>query len=615
MVYSVNVYYNTGFNTTDIPFSPALLEVTAQVRTFENVWLLQNKGVARLKIKATWEDIDGADYVSLSSAEKQVFYFINNITMLNQNTAQLDLTLDALTTIGIMNLVITGGWCTRRHVKDDEPFKYTIPESFTPQEELVIDAGQELKLPSIVNDVEMTLIGCTFYLLGDYKMADFYYTEDVEGEEAEKLAVGVPRCPLYPENISNETIVEMDVGDQKSYTNTLPGLKLYSVQDNLIEKLTQAQSLNFTDGITASYRIPSEYFNQAPTLEELLTTGYNKIKNRTGVVETTLNYEYYTPLNNKVYAQFNNYSLHSLCSGDAIEFEASELYVEGKEAPSFLIWADVSPGGCPYCRPEYYKGNNTDIWLNCIKGMPWQNTPIILGKSGSMLDYQDYLLNSRKFTTKSLRTNINNAASMLDFAGMGSGLGLQGYEYTGQKRVMNSGGIFSHLEDTPMMGGFLSPGMIANMARTLGNVATSGIDLQTEKMQLNAALNRQGGYVAPEVRFPRDNSIQNFIGNTFWVLRTRLSINDAKRFDQYLSMFGYAVDEPLTLDAFHCRKNYNFVQATGVTLGNDESLWMRQLAASQLNGGVRVWYTNVNYEKYTQENPVVTEGGESPSVL
>ena len=111
----------------------------------------------------------------------------------------------------------------------------------------------------------------------------------------------------------------------------------------------------------------------------------------------------------------------------------------------------------------------------------------------------------------------------------------------------------------------------------------------------------------PEVTFPTSLSTQLFTGNTFLVYDTFLSVNDAYRFDAFLSAYGYACNEEATAEAFTCRQNFNYVSFEDVSIGiiTGASLAMRERAKQQLQNGVRIWHKVFNSAEIYSYNPIV----------
>lgn len=566
MIFNIILFKSTGFNLKDIPYNADIITNSYQPHSFDAVWLLQNKGIGKVRITATWDEVDGADYCVIQKPGVDVWYFINSIKMLNENCCELALTMDALTTIGLEKITELSGWCIRKHPKTDNLFENVREEDWTPTEELVIDTGQEVNL-SAGEATPINLIACTFNLTGDYSKAKAFEAV-IEGSE-ESYKVAVPLCPDFDNDSDSETEVKMVFPDNTQKSYKIPATRLWWYVSTLKNQVNIARSLSLENGIVGCYVIPPNFCKNV----SLGSKGYESIRNEAGYVElpSVMNYEYFNGiLNKKVFALFNQYILSSICSGDSKIYEAKDVFHAGDSAPKIGVWADVSPSGQPYFRPEYFHGNNTDFFMECVKGSQWQNTPIAFNTaSGSAFNSLDYLnqremefLNIFDSTLSGIATTTLAAKSMDTKSLITAGLG----------------------------------------ASSLGqNIVNYGFDYKKKERDFS----RQNSIVAPEIRFPRSQSIQNFVGNSAWIYRRRLSLNDAKRLDKYFSMYGYAVDEALTPEVFHTRQNFNYVQCEDITIKANQSLWIRQIAEAQLSNGVRIWHTAFNPALYTQANPAV----------
>lgn len=546
---NVKGYYGTGFNPQNIPYTADIITSNFDYESFPDCFLLQSKGNVTIRINTSWEHIDGIDYLLVQTSTADIWYFVLSINMLNENCAELTISMDALTTCGLNNVEISSGWCIRRHVRDDSLFSNIIPEPFTPSNELVLDKGKELKLSFTTQYSD--IVGATFNLAGAYNSAQQFNADSGN-------AVVVPKIPTFPKfdpPRKPKTQIRMEYRPIANiYLNELPNLYLF-ILDSVFDNIMVARSLGLDMGITACYRIPNEWVGEMIIGQFIEPELIDSMKNNRGDVDSQLPFQYSTALNNKVFALFNNYVLSSICSGERIEFSADEIY-QNTPSPLFTLWADLSPNGCPFARPQFYRGNDSDPFMMCVKGMNWQNTPLSFNvKSGAAFDMM----------RRNVEVHQNELNYGLTFA-------------SGIKSAFPSGWGASTINQLEQQ------------------------ELGFEKEAINWEQNQN--YRVPEIRFPRDESIQNFIGNTFWVYRTRLSFNDVARFDKFLSMYGYAVDEPLTMDCLNCRQHYNYVACRDVNLNVNQSLYIRRKAEQQLEGGVRIWHVPPDSSYYTIQNPI-----------
>lgn len=536
MEMKVECFNSTGFNITNVPDSPKVLRDAVTPVTFPDVWLLQDKHNTSLKINAQWEQVKNIDYVCLN---QKTYFYVTNIRMINSNVAQLFLQTDYYTTIGgIENMAITSGWCTRRSVTDDTLFSNSIEENFVPENNLALDIGQQIGEQGQTSPSFLNVIACTVNLLSLSFDADQY--QSLQGN----LQVAVPRLP--PVNVQGELEMTLPIGAR---VFSMPQTGLYDIDNLDIRTKVQAlRSLGIESSLNASYKIPQYYvqesFGGSGALNKIKTKFINNI-------DSDLPYKYEsgsgTIKNNKAFSgQYNKYRLYSITSGDSNEYRAEDIYTSGNTEPKFVIFADAQPTGKPYCRPQSFRGNTRDVFIECVEGSQWQNYQVTFrGQSGQT--FQDLEQNRKRF---------KSAVNMTKGAVKGALVG-------------GAGGVVGAIG-----------GAVAGSIGEIGEAVA-------QEQDYNIAKN----IVVPDIRFPLSQNLQNYFSNAFWVSRTRLSDSDLMRFDRYLTMYGYSVSENLTQACFHGRKNFNYLQASGVNFESTNPLIERLGAIRQIENGIRIWHT------------------------
>lgn len=568
---SVTLFYNTGFDPVNIPDSQALLDGMTS-KTIDAVWVLQDLDIGTIKLKATWSDVEGVDYCKLNDK----YYFVQGVRMENVNTATIALQLDALTTVGINNLTVSSGWCTRRHVNNDAMFVNTIEEPFTPQATLVTDF-EGISSPT---GAAVTLLGTTVSLDDAPEIAKTF--KDAQSDESVTIPLVTP--------ITKGTVVQMDLPNGDSFSQTLPNVSLYhldraGLQETYAEHLQTLRSLGIESAVSSCYvlyplvGIELTYNTDNTAIKTLRT----KTKDQ---VMTKLPFKWDTTgntRNNKVFAgQFNRYTLYSICSGDSQDFLASQIVdPQAKDAPVFRVWMDGSPQGRSYCRPEYFEGNNGlseygyDMFMASVQGSPWLNTPLLLsGASGSAIRQYDTQYRNEKIQQNMLVGALKTIGSVAGLVALTAATG-------GTGTVAAIGGA-------------------AAVAGSATSLTQQYNEIQKNNFDTEVSTNLQ----APDVRFPRTDSLQAFVGNTFYVVRQRLDDGDTLRFDYFLTMNGYSVSEPLSTECFSGRQYFNYVKASDVVLGVplDIPLRIKVACENQLMAGVRIWHVK---PAYYWENPIV----------
>lgn len=610
MIVNVEVFYNTGFDYNNIPSSSVVLYNNFTPRSFADCAIKQNRTLAKIRIACSYTDIDGADYLVLTWNNTKTFYFVTNITMLNDNCAELDLMLDGLTTIGLSNIELVSGWCTRKHVSDDTLMSNILSEPFVPSHDLTLEVSDILK-PSIskmadgteINGKDINVVGASFNLLGDFNEATKYTVDD--GSDA----VVCPRCPKMPDTY-DYTELHFSIPSFTSTFYKIPMTYLFDGSQLLVkENLNSARALGLDNGITSSYIIPRGYYLNVTRAtiddEQTYYSLFTRISSNYGTdMNTNIKYKYdvdgYTPMNNKVYALWNIFTLMSTCSGNRAEFKADEIYNPTSETFNLTFFADLAPNGKPYFAPSYYYGSTRNALNLAISGMPWQNQPIAYDRtSGSAFDVVNRQIELNQFLTADYR--LEQARSNNTVSSIVGGL-------TGASGSVNK------LNTNAWNNTATSWNAIANGAQSLYNWNLNKETYMYNEQNLNQAkqrsalaFNRSMNFNVPQITFPRDESLQNYVGNYVVVTRNHLSDNDVKRFDVFLNMYGYAVDEPLKMTDFTSRRLYNYVQARDVSIKTTSNvpLYIRNLVVSQITDGIRVWHTAPDVSLFNIKNEVV----------
>lgn len=557
MVSNIICYKNTGFDRNNRPSSATVLE-KATATTFPSVWVYQNLDQLTIRIKAEYSAIEDVDYVKIGDK----YYTVTGLKMLTEQTAELALSFDPIISSGgVSAITVIGGWDERAHVSSDALFSNILEEPFVPSNRLERTAPVRL-IDYGYGDAVYRFVAATVDLtqIGEY--ADQYY----DAASQETALVSVPRVPAVKFE-TNIGIVRIGETDHIKYP--LPVTTLYDLSnDKIREGLTKARSLGIEGAITSCYIVPimtrvgvsytengvvSEFYAQQETVDLSTFTG--------------MKYKYggYIPKNNKAYALFNSYMILAVGSGDTREYDAHDLY-HSDNAPVMQITMDVSPGGRPYLGPRYYLGDATELFQDCVSGAVWRNNPLAYTEaSGSLLNTASA---RRKFYDVKYDEGVSAVSSVADM-------------------VANA--------------------LQLNVAGAVGTAmegAASAQKSQREASDLVLNYQTQNNVVAPTISFPVSDSLQGFLGNTFYASHTHLSDADLERFDNFLTQFGYRVDKRFTKTDLTSRKYFNYIKTTGAVVSVPKApLRVEQMIADTLNGGVRLWHVLPNTAAMTN-NPI-----------
>ena len=571
-MYEVTGYKNTGFDLENRPDSLSLLMSSGERISLDPTDYMYNRFLSSISVRANYETVQDLDYLQISN----MFYIVNDIKMTSPDVAFLYLSLDATLSLGgIKNLKFLDGITKRYCVKDDSFGKYRT-------EDELITASQPLKIVNggyFFNGIEdnHVIIESSVDL---EKLGSAEYSEALSYSEIETgEKVVVPKTPAL--NPSQRTGVYMSNGQGQFILTKTPATAYFrGSSDGVSSGLANARSLGLSSAIISQYVIPSEYID--PTSYNADLDGDNPqyihyLKGLDNVMESGLNYEYSQVKNKRLlYGSLNEYMLISICSGNSVSFCPEDIYREGETAPKIRMITDPRSKGKPYFRFEYYEGNRSNFFMNCITGLPWNNAPLVwTDKDGSTIDkyafYSDRL-NARN--TRAMERETTKLNFLLDW----------GKYLTGGGNIPTvSAGEFG------------------------GSASSNQIQYENQARQAWTSFDFSQNLITPEINFPREEGLRDFIGNGVLAIRYRLSDMDIIKNDKILTMYGYKDAKPLPgneSEIFTSRQNFNYVEIQGASIGGVASKQLRDMASAELSQGIRFWHIKPDPSAYNN-NPIV----------
>ena len=562
MVASVTLYYETGLSPGNCLDSISKLSSLAfTAKTFPNVAIKQDRGRVDIKINATYADVKNADYCKINSSG----YWVTGINMLNDHCAMVLLQQDYLTTIGVSNLSIVSGWCTRRSVSDDTLFKNTLPENFTPSQELVVSGCTEISNGSSeTGHINVLLCNLDILNLTDLAKA---YTATLAGKD---VNVVVPKLPSISDGGTKYYFHPQ--GASNTYSTNIAMTKAFNPNNTKVkEGVSEVRALGIESCIGASYNLPLQWVDATEDGNGVYTMFVDKWKN----TKSSLSTHWGSYKNNKVYSgQFQSIVCYSICSGEQNTFKVEDVVNSDGEI-LWTLFADLRYNGYPACKPSTYRSKKNSSMFGVVKGANWQQTPFMYtyGSSGYAVGLQS--------------AAQNYVANQLGVAGgiVGSGAN-----------------IVSGMVGSDLSGGEAQANNFALGTKIVSNGISAGARLAMNRVNFNDSV-RSLLKATPEIQFPVVPQLQDFIGNKFYEMHYRLSNTDMTRFDNYLTQFGYAVSEKLTTACFTGRTHFNYVQGEDVTLNATAPLYLRNGAAEQIMNGVRIWHTKPSSSALV-DNPI-----------
>ena len=653
-MYNATLYLNTGFNAVNIPDSAATLNRVSSANkvTVPALDIYQARELSSFIIKCTnYAQIRNADYLYLVNSQDSTdfaYYSIQNIRMVSMDTAVVSVTMDYILSCGgVSALDFTDGICERHHVSVDGFGMYDEPDPYmNPAETLKIEESNPEFASSASDKADVVFLESTVDLYKtywhyddsaedltgiDYKSDDnvvtvpSVYGVNNQSSELDYIAAfaGMPYPLPNAQNNYNLTLMP----NVAVYVSNAHGTGILNTQgggqaniDWLPEALSLVRSLGIESCILAQWCIPYYMVNQTE-----LKTNYDprggtsgQLGLNTGIVETLKGSRVQVTLgtlpfihtysntihNNRLYYGGNTqYTIVSVASGNSASFLPEEIYDYSASQdlyPVIEMRVDPRPNGMPYFRFETYRGSKDPLlfFTNAVKGLQWQNTPLVYeGASGSLIN--QYAYNARRASADEaynfekdsevlniIRTNVRGVSNVA-----GDTISAVGYGVTSKWGEM--------------------AGSIANGVESLGNTIIDDVQhyknwhhmqdsYNIEKNTELQALLISNRVVSPSMNFPISEGIRDYVGNGCLVYRTYYSDNDAARIDKILTMYGYRHTTPISNDLLTNRPKFNYIQAYGVEIKNTNiPKWMRDGIGAQFAAGTRIWHVLPDTSAYT----------------
>lgn len=608
-MWNVRLFYNTGLNSINIADKPSRL-ASAQYIDLPALDILQGEGLESVSVKATRAQVKNVDFMQLTDTESgDIFYYsVNGFKMTSVDVASLGITLDALLTLsqrtnGIENITFLDGITERHHVAkaDDVYGAYTEEDPLlVPSKELGYAEASVFNLPAGTNQTLIVESLVDLDKAGTSTDA-VVYTDPVSGE-------GVP-VPAALETVADTTEV---YPSWNSIDITTAGSAYFDRSDAKCQKgLDRVRELGLDTGtILSSFAIPSYLINI------IKASGNNsRIESITGQQFhndlTGLPFEYANVRNKRVlYGSTSAYMIFSTASGQSMSFKPEDLYTAGATAPTIYCDVDARAKGHPIYRFRYFKGIDViknNFFQNAVYGMEWAEAPLVYtGQSGSALTELRYNT-SREMAQQFYENNRKSisAEQLLDHAQvwgnmvgdmLGKGLGNGAASYPGLAIANAAQAGFQHLGDAIALTGrdTMRDFQKARLADEYN------LNAQKEFQELKIATTIQ----APDIHFPRSETMRDFLGNGLYVIQYRIQASDLRKLDKILDMYGYKDTKPIEASDFTNRSKFNFVKANNITIGGNHPKWLREAAAAQLGAGVRVWHQLPDVAAYTDGSNV-----------
>lgn len=594
---------NTGFNAGNIPASPTILEsVASTYRDVEALEIMQQRFLATVRISATWEQVQDADYIRVGTANAGgMYYFVNSVNMLATDVAELSISLDALTSVGgVSNIKVIDGETERWSGVDvgdsDDPL-------LTPCDTMEIEGGWMFEGDS--NTTQEAFYECTLSIGSTVQGEGKTYTDGTTGEQ-----VTVPSAKKLVQKTAFRLPNQSSGGTERGtllYCDSHTGSS--SRPNQADENVAGLRSLGLEDAVVAHVVYPSDKvelpaayaYDSWDDYFAAYITGANVVDTTNVPIDGVI-----APNTVKNHAHINKSDFCKMglltCSGDSMEFIPKEIDI----SDGVRMVSDPNTDGRVYYRFKNYKGNSTldGFWLNSVAGMSWKQTPLVFdGKSGSAIDV------ARQGMANSLR-EINYKAGRVDKAAglLGSVMpsisgNVTHSSYGSFNDVMQFEKMFPTLSASFTEGtGFGANSSFGSNIAT-GNILSGLTSYFTDLARRDAdslAELTNFGYsqiALPTLKFPyKAETMRDLHNNGVYVYQYKYSQRDITRINKLLTRYGKKYIAALTEDMLvpSNTENFVYVRANGVsvthkTINNIGENWINNAIASQLEGGVRIW--------------------------
>lgn len=592
----VRIYRNTGYNNSNIPDSPALLN-QAPYSDLPALQINQERFLSAVRVRTEWNIVRGCDYCRVSygydSEDTTMYYFVDDVRMVATDVAELSLTPDYFTSGGgISGFSIEDGITERVHVSDDRYGRWNSDDPLlAPSEAMQITSHWWKPGNSSVVAIETTLNpGET----ASRKKAVKFDAIEGELEPGDNDTVIVPQAK--PNGIN--TKFRIPIADRATnrgtalyvtYSDIAIGSYAAGDQTQQKEYLATLRSLGLEQAVLSQVKYPTAFVSFSASGAAGGQLLLNQLTGKTGTVTSGIKFAQFSCKNNLInYSNFTKYGIMS-CAGEGSEFDPSDLYnYESVEAaPNVRYVSDPNPDGKPYFRYATVNFDNSldGFWRNCVAGMPWKQVPLVFtGASGSEI-------NRIKYQNNVELGRYNRAKDM------------QNYHFNIAQTALAGGASLFSGDIGGAVGSVLSG--VQSYANEHNTRRIYGQQKRNELSDLEIANN----VVVPTVNFPFSSDVmRDSYGNGVFCYRYIYTNNDVKRIDKLLTMYGYKVTKALEVDDFSNRRYFNFIKCANITLGAGTSKrrpkWFLDGAAAQLRDGVRIWHTAPN-SNYYYNNPIV----------
>ncbi len=607
---------------------------------------------------------------SLNSVYDRVGYYVTGINMINVNTASVSLLIDSIGTIGIGvndKYELTTGWTTRRHytTKEDTLFANVLPESFTPSQPTKMKSYEIGYTNGRTNLIASTMN------LGDRDINIIIDEIQNSKAIIEKPIIdGTPRATrvTLPENKATggftQQVQSLGIYDGSLLgQKTLNKLQAYGLIDCITASYQVPSELLSTSSKAGAFFTTisgtGKGYENTGLVYQIATVKNKKVLSKASVFtllspisgdsETFEGWEIYNP----EHTSSPTFTLMADVTPGGRPYCRPTFYRGLKGEGQFSYYKTVK-GAIWNNVPIITNGENAYALNKKLENISEEHFIKEKSTLENML-INDKIINENNHSQTIAGLNIDIAKSQrekefhknmrgvyadLDSAMANSGnsifnvagtfaseglskIGLKNREKLDNKYASIKMGVAGY---NTTINNNSYKAMNDNLYNTqqnlkrqdnIYNATVNKMEIQNQlslsRLETNrnreiAEFNNTNMVKPPNYTFAGDSGLQNFLGNGFVVMQEYLSESDIKRFDDYLTYFGYSVSEPIQTNFFTNRLYYNYISANNVrikSINGNLPQYILDNASNQLTSGVRIWHTLPNKLTRTQiyDNP------------
>lgn len=647
-MWKVRMYMNTGFNSINVPDSEATLQAAASsFNDFPVIDCLQRYFLSSITIKAFEDDVIQGDYVKLwddSNPNRFAFYSVDGYVMTSGDTIELNITMDSLLSCGgIDNIDFLDGMTVRHHLGDGEETPTEDDPYLIPQKITSVQIGEYCAPGQHPHGGEVFLILRSKYRL-DVGSLEIEKHDGVEISFTENSMTGLMvTTPIIKSSGLDETVIRMHHGSAVTRLSDGTCLHILScsntpsnVREQIMWNIKKLIEYGRTDIILDAYYVPASFIvpgvtvsTVGSTTDEGMLLGVDNLafSSETSVLGTVNNVYSekslakklptsayaYKPKNDRVFLGKNfSFTFIVRDSGDKVVVNPEDVKYSNQDVPRVDFALDLRTNGSVtyYVETrnmygaEYEFEKEYDV-VNVpplsVESKQWDKADLVIMASNNVRnDANTFALNDM---IANENVAVENGFSMTNkYYGLGA---LKLINPAEQISASIERSYWQDVANIQTIGG----GDPFNDRIGYGTLYGQGNE--RAKAQFQRAGERQKEMQQfLQASIPKVNVMSTGSGSSVMksaglaVYRSMLSEEDVIRLDRILNQFGVKKTETLKHDMLNNRTHFNYVEASSVSVKCDTvPKSVRDDLASLFNGGVRIWHTKPDVDKYN-DNPV-----------